>query len=40
MPVEKILTRNWGKPDSRTLGVYEQGGGYQALQKALAMGPA
>ncbi|MBI5544976.1 MAG: NADH-quinone oxidoreductase subunit NuoF [Deltaproteobacteria bacterium] len=39
MPVERLLTRNWGKPDSRSLKSYEQGGGYQALKKALAMGP-
>jgi NADH-quinone oxidoreductase subunit F len=40
MPVERILTRNWGKPDSRFLRAYEREGGYQALKKALAMGPA
>ena len=40
MPVEKILTRNWGKTDSRSLRSYEASGGYQALKKALAMGPA
>jgi len=40
MPVEKILTRRWGTPDSRSLKTYERDGGYQNLKKALAMGPA
>jgi NADH-quinone oxidoreductase subunit F len=35
MPFEPVLTRNIAKPDSHTLGVYESGGGYQSLRKAL-----
>jgi NADH-quinone oxidoreductase subunit F len=38
--MEKILTRNIHKPDSQALAVYEQGGGYQALRKALRSEPA
>jgi NADH-quinone oxidoreductase subunit F len=34
--VERILTRNVDKHDSETLAVYEAGGGYQALRKAIA----
>src|SRR3990172_539563 len=34
-PMERILTRNVEKRDSETLAVYEAGGGYQALRKAL-----
>ena len=34
--MERILTRNVGKEGSRTLAVYESGGGYQALRKALS----
>ncbi len=33
--MERILTRNVEKRDSETLAVYEAGGGYQALLKAL-----
>jgi len=33
--MERILTRNVEKRDSETLAVYEAGGGYQALRKAL-----
>src|SRR4030042_5384322 len=41
MPEEaKILTRNWGKPNSHTLEVYLQSGGYEAAKKALGMEPA
>src|SRR5208283_917985 len=36
---EKVITRNWDKPDSWTLDVYRSGGGYQALEKALGMTP-
>ena len=36
----KVLTRNWGKPDSHTVEVYLQSGGYEAAKKALAMAPA
>jgi NADH:ubiquinone oxidoreductase, NADH-binding (51 kD) subunit len=34
-----ILTRNWDQPDSFTIEGYERNGGYQALRKALGMGP-
>jgi NADH-quinone oxidoreductase subunit F len=37
--MEKLLSRNWGIPDSWTIGVYEQRGGYQALRKGLRMEP-
>jgi NADH-quinone oxidoreductase subunit F len=37
---EKILTRNFQLPDSHTLRVYRETGGYEAVKKALAMGPA
>lgn len=30
-----VLSKNFGKKDSHTLGVYESGGGYTALKKAL-----
>ena len=33
----QILTKNYGVPDSHTLAVYEQRGGYQAARKALGM---
>ena len=36
---EKILTRNFGRPDSHTLKAYLETGGYTALPKALAMEP-
>ncbi len=32
---EPVLTANVGKPDSHTLKVYEAGGGYRALRKAM-----
>ena len=32
---EKILTRNFGRPDSHTLKAYLETGGYTALPKAL-----
>lgn len=32
---EKILTKNWDVPDSHTLSVYRERGGYRALEKAL-----
>jgi len=38
--VEKVITRNWGKPRSHTLQGYKDNGGYQALTKALQMTPA
>ncbi len=37
---EKVLTRNFGRPDSHTLAAYRETGGYTALPKALAMEPA
>jgi len=37
---EKILTRNFDRPDSHTLEVYRETGGYAALAKAQAMEPA
>jgi NADH-quinone oxidoreductase subunit F len=37
---EKILTRNFDRPDSHTLAVYRETGGYAALAKAAAMEPA
>jgi NADH-quinone oxidoreductase subunit F len=42
MPVEnpRILTKNYGLPESWTLGVYERQGGYQTLRKALGMSAA
>jgi NADH-quinone oxidoreductase subunit F len=36
---EPVLTRNFGVEDSRTLKVYQQRGGYEALRKALKMTP-
>jgi len=39
-PAEKILTRNFHRPDSHTLATYVETGGYTALPKALAMEPA
>ncbi|MFO0585150.1 MAG: NADH-quinone oxidoreductase subunit NuoF [Anaeromyxobacter sp.] len=35
-----ILTKRWGKPNSATLESYRADGGYQALEKALAMEPS
>jgi NADH-quinone oxidoreductase subunit F len=37
---EKILTRNFDRPDSHTLATYRSTGGYTALEKARAMEPA
>jgi NADH-quinone oxidoreductase subunit F len=37
IPVEKVITRNWGTPDSRTLQAYRRSGGYRALKKALGL---
>ncbi len=36
----KIVTKNFGVPDSHKLSVYQQRGGFQAFRKALAMQPA
>ncbi len=35
MPYEPVLLANIHKPDSHTLAVYEAGGGYQGLRRAL-----
>ena len=37
---ERVITRNWGKPDSHTYAAYTKTGGYEALKKALELGPA
>jgi len=37
--VEKVITKNWGKPGSNTLEAYRREGGYAALKKALEMTP-
>jgi NADH-quinone oxidoreductase subunit F len=34
--MERILTRNVDKENSQALAVYEAGGGYQALRKAIS----
>jgi NADH-quinone oxidoreductase subunit F len=39
MSAEAILTRNFARSDSHTLGVYRETGGYQAWAKAQAMEP-
>jgi len=36
---ERILTRNFDRPDAHTLGGYQAAGGYEALRKAFALGP-
>jgi NADH-quinone oxidoreductase subunit F len=36
----KIVTRNFGVPESHKLSVYTQRGGFQAFRKALTMAPA
>ena len=38
--MERILTKNIDKDDSESIAVYEAGGGYQTLRKALRMEPA
>jgi NADH-quinone oxidoreductase subunit F len=38
--VEKVITKNWGRPLSHTLAAYRETGGYRALEKALALTPA
>src|SRR5215468_11251402 len=40
LAAEKIITRNWGRPDSWTLAAYKATGGYATLEKALGMQPA
>jgi NADH-quinone oxidoreductase subunit F len=37
---EKILTRNFERPESHTLSAYREGGGYTALDRARQMEPA
>jgi len=39
-PIEPILTRNFGRPDSHTLTAYRETGGYTGWAKALALEPA
>ena len=33
----EYLTKNYGKPDSWTIGVYERDGGYRSARNALGM---
>ncbi len=40
MSFERILTKNFGAPQSHTLRAYEASGGYQSLRKALKTPPA
>jgi NADH-quinone oxidoreductase subunit F len=40
MSAEKVISKNWGKPDSHTLATYQRNGGYAGLKKALEMQPA
>jgi len=40
IPIERVITRNWGTPQSHTLAAYQRSGGYSALRKALQMTPA
>jgi len=40
MNVEKVISKNWGNPDSFTLKAYQKSGGYQGLKKALELAPA
>src|SRR6201995_3433485 len=40
LAAEKIITRNWGRPDSWTLAAYKATGGYSTLEKVLGMQPA
>ncbi len=37
---EKVITRNWGHPDSWTLDAYRSTGGYGTLEKVLGLQPA
>ncbi len=39
MNVEKVVTRNWGKPGQHTLEGYTKNGGYESLKKALKLAP-
>ncbi|HET9034551.1 MAG TPA: NADH-quinone oxidoreductase subunit F, partial [Myxococcaceae bacterium] len=40
LAAEKIITRNWGRPNSWTLEAYKATGGYTTLEKVLGMQPA
>jgi len=40
LATEKIITRNWGRPDSWTIEAYKSTGGYTTLEKVLGMQPA
>ncbi len=40
MAYEKVLLKNAGKPNSRSIDVYRSGGGYEGLERALKMSPA
>lgn len=40
MTAEKLLTRNFDRPDSHTLAAYRETGGYSALERARQMEPA
>ena len=40
MTAERILTRNFDRPDAHTLRRYRETGGYTAIEKARAMEPA
>ncbi|MFN7135781.1 MAG: NADH-quinone oxidoreductase subunit F, partial [Myxococcales bacterium] len=41
MPLANVITRNWNKPNSHTLKVYEDGGGYKQARRVLgSMTPA
>jgi NADH-quinone oxidoreductase subunit F len=37
--MEKLLTKNVGRPEARTVAGYRDGGGYEGLKKALGMEP-
>ncbi len=39
MNVEKVVTRNWGKPGQNTLEGYKKNGGYESLKKVLELAP-
>jgi NADH-quinone oxidoreductase subunit F len=36
---ERVLSRNFDRPDARTLGGYQATGGYEGLKRALTVGP-
>ena len=39
MATERVLTRNVGRPEALAVRGYREGGGYDALAKALRMQP-